>query len=139
MFDRLRNLLTRACRPTGTPYRPDSFGLDDQSFFLAVLRAAPVNSTLHLNYCEEEAWAEALRNWSHRKNSDRLEADHYRIDDRFIGVVELLLKEDPASLESVDQVSVRSPEGRWLMASLDNFSIITELDELILEKLPNPL
>jgi hypothetical protein len=114
-----------------------SLGFDNQSFLLAVLRAVSVNSTLPLYQCEEEAWAEALREWSHRTSSSQLEADHYRIDGRFIEAVELLLKDDPSSFDCVDRITVKSPDGRWLMASIDTFSIITELDEDVLEKLSN--
>lgn len=137
ILERIRQLITGACQPFGTSHTPGSLGFDDLSFFLAVLRAVPVNSTLHLHQCEEEAWAEALREWAHRTSSRHLEADHYRIDGRFIEAVELLLKDAPSSLDCVDQITVKSPDGRWLMASIDNFSIITELDEDVLGKLSN--
>lgn len=139
MVPRFRDFIEHLLRPYGTTYTPAFFGLDDCAFFLAVLRACPAGSTLHLDQEEDELWVDRLREWSSRTSPEQFEADHYSIDIRFTDAVERLLAEHPSSLICVPHMAIVSPDGRCLLASVDNFTIITNLDADILKTLQDHL
>src|SRR5262245_30818770 len=114
----------------GTPYTPKSFGMNDREFFLAVLRACPTGSALYLDQDERDSWLRRLADWSHNLPG-RIDVQHYRIDEQFVAAVEQLLADEPSSLNDLHHVCVKAQDGTTLMASVDNFSIITVLDERI--------
>lgn len=137
MTSRFRKFLDRFWRPYATPSTPASFNLGHRDFFLAVLQACPAGATLHLGQDEDEVWVEGLRAWSIRASAAQFEADHYTIDSEFIAAIMRLLAEHPATLDVVHEMSIRAPDGRLLLAAVDNFALITHLDEEILKALQN--
>lgn len=135
MASRFHDFIYRMLRPYGTSYTPASFDLDDRGFFLAVLRACPPGSTLHLDQDEDEVWVERLHGWSHRASAEQFEADHYSIDNRFTDAVERLLADHPSSLAFLHHMAINLPDGTCLMSAVDNFAIITGLHDDILKAL----
>ena len=118
----------------GTPYTPRSFGMNDREFFLAVLRACPTGSALYLDQDERDSWLHRLADWSN-KSLGRTDVDHYRIDEQFVATVEQLLADEPSSLNDLHHMCVKAQDGTTLMASVDNFSMITVLDERVRQQL----
>jgi hypothetical protein len=135
MFSRLWRFIGRLWRPYGTPYTPASFGLNDAEFLLAVLRTCPSGSLVEFDQCEPETWVNKLREWSRRSSADQFEADGYLVDDRFTAALDELLHSDPESLNQIHHMSIVGPDHRYLMASVDNFSILTALDDTIRDRL----
>jgi hypothetical protein len=119
----------------GTRYTPKSFHMDEREFLLAVLRACPSGSLVEFDQCEPEEWVHRLREWSQRSSAAQFEADNYRIDDRFIAALDELIESDPAPLIGIHHMSIMGRDNCCLMASVDNFSILTTLDDAVRDKL----
>ena len=131
----LRKLIMRVFRPCGTSFTPQSFGMTDAQFFLAVLRACPAGTRLDVGQDEGDQWVRQLKQWSYRKRADQYEADYYRIDGQFTESVEQLIRSNPANLSVLHHITVTDQAGRCLLQSMDDFTIITCLDAQIRERL----
>jgi len=114
-------------------YPQSRFGIEDLSFFLALLRACPEGSRLSFDRSEPESFVQAFRRWSHRENASIFEADYYQIDASFIEAVEQAV--DRGTLQLDHHFGILAPDGRPLCSSMDDFAIVTlaaEIEERIL-------
>jgi hypothetical protein len=115
-------------RITPRPYPVIEFGMTPMQFFVAVLRACPPGSRLTFDACEPESFVHAFRQWSHRSDASRFEADEYSIDADFIALAEEFAARGELELEH--HFGISSPDGRLLCASWDDFMVVKLADDV---------
>ena len=118
IWDKIKELII----PQSIP--ETEYGMSEIDFFIKALEYSPVGATICLEKFEPENWAVELYKWSYRKNEKQLEADYYTITDEFIDSLRSILSEDPKSMNAIAHFTIVDINGRPLVESNDNFTLV---------------
>lgn len=110
------------------PYPMTQFGMPPLQFFIRLLRACPPGSRLTFDASEPESFVRCFRQWSHRKDPARFEADNYSINNDFIALAEQLAARGELELEH--HFGISESDGRLLCASWDDFMVVKLADDV---------
>jgi hypothetical protein len=114
--------------PPDRRYPMIEFGIPPLQFFIRLLRACPPGSRLTFDASEPDSFVRAFRQWSHRKDVARFEADEYSINTDFIALTEQLAARGELELEH--HFGISASDGRLLCASWDDFMVVTLADDV---------